>query len=381
LILDAPEYGRINFSESVNLSGGDIGSYVSVSFNRIEIDTVGLPALDGVATLRLYNLTFSNPRILRDDVICPISICSEVDYTGGTFEFNVTGFSVYSTEETPVSAGTVNPNTGGSVTTTPSGVSGATGLKAEPESFNIKKTVWIFDRRKIALSNLGSGELEVEVEVVGLEDIISFDDDKFVMGAREEREFVFDVDVPEKPGIYVGKLIFKSASDELIVPFILNAGSEKSLFDIGVDIPDEYRHIDEGDKLKAQITLLQAALQEQMDVTLDYVIKDYDGGIYLKESETVAVFEQKSYLKEFQVQDFEKGTYVLGATVTYSGGVATASSQFTVEKASLISGEVDYMMVGILVVLVAVFVFLVILITRYKKGLLKRKRKRGKNGK
>jgi hypothetical protein len=241
--------------------------------------------------------------------------------------------------------------------------------------------VWIFDRRKIALSNLGSGELEVEVEVVGLEDIISFDDDKFVMGAREEREFVFDVDVPEKPGIYVGKLIFKSASDELIVPFILNAGSEKSLFDIGVDIPDEYRHIDEGDKLKAQITLLQAALQEQMDVTLDYVIKDYDGGIYLKESETVAVFEQKSYLKEFQVQDFEKGTYVLGATVTYSGGVATASSQFTVEKASLISGEVDYMMVGILVVLVAVFVFLVILITRYKKGLLKRKRKRGKNGK
>ncbi|MCK4428933.1 MAG: hypothetical protein KAU95_01050, partial [Candidatus Aenigmarchaeota archaeon] len=101
LIFDQPDYGKINFSEIVDLSsGGDINSYVNISQNRIEIDSTVLPVLNKAARLRLYNLTFTNPRILKDGIVC--SDCAEVSYSGGIFVFDVTSFSTYSTEETPM---------------------------------------------------------------------------------------------------------------------------------------------------------------------------------------------------------------------------------------------------------------------------------------
>ena len=102
LVLENSSYGKINFSESVNLSvGGDLNTYINISDNYIYINSTALSALNKSATLTLYNLSYTNPRILKDGVVCPSSICTEVSYTGGTFTFTVTSFSNYSAEETP----------------------------------------------------------------------------------------------------------------------------------------------------------------------------------------------------------------------------------------------------------------------------------------
>ena len=114
LILDSPSYGKVNFSEVIDLdSGADINEYVNISFNRIEINSTALPALNKSARLRLYNLTFSDPRVLKDDIIC--TDCSEVSYSGGTFVFDVNAFSIYSAEESPVDDAVETPaaTTGG----------------------------------------------------------------------------------------------------------------------------------------------------------------------------------------------------------------------------------------------------------------------------
>jgi len=110
LIIDYPNQGHINFSQTINLSSGaDIDSYVNISFNRIEINSSALPELNKSARLTLYNLVFTDPRILRDEEVC--SDCVEESYEGGTLIFNVTGFSVYSAEETPIT--TETPATSG----------------------------------------------------------------------------------------------------------------------------------------------------------------------------------------------------------------------------------------------------------------------------
>ena len=94
--------GKIMFSESINLSGVlDINKYVKIYNNRIEINSSFIPSLNKSATLYLYNLTYDNPRIMRDDLVCPSTICKKVNYSDGTLIFNVTQFSAYSTEETP----------------------------------------------------------------------------------------------------------------------------------------------------------------------------------------------------------------------------------------------------------------------------------------
>ncbi len=105
LIIDQPSYGKINFSESVDLSSrADFNTNVNISNNRIEINSTALPILNKSAILYLYNLTFSNPRILRNSLVCPSSICTKISYSAGTLMFNVTQFSVYSAEEMPTTS-------------------------------------------------------------------------------------------------------------------------------------------------------------------------------------------------------------------------------------------------------------------------------------
>ncbi len=121
VILEIPSYGKIVFNENINLTNDetpldnflDIDSNSNISSNFVEINSTALPNFNKSATIYLYGLTFSDPRILRDGVVCDSPICTEVNYSGGTFIFNVSSFTYYSAEETPVSSAVITPSGGG----------------------------------------------------------------------------------------------------------------------------------------------------------------------------------------------------------------------------------------------------------------------------
>jgi subtilisin family serine protease len=99
IIIEKNNTAMINFS-SVNLNNQTINlSYVNISFNRIEINSTELPVFNRSAVLTILNITWTVPMILKDNINC--SNCYSINYTNGTFIFNVTGFSVYSTREYP----------------------------------------------------------------------------------------------------------------------------------------------------------------------------------------------------------------------------------------------------------------------------------------
>jgi sporulation protein YlmC with PRC-barrel domain len=114
LVIDSPNFGIINFTQEVNLSlGADFNSYLNISQNRIELNSINLSVLNVSARLRLYNLSFVDPQILKDEVVC--GDCVEESYSSGTLIFNVSGFSVYSARETPATiTGDAGESTGGS---------------------------------------------------------------------------------------------------------------------------------------------------------------------------------------------------------------------------------------------------------------------------
>src|SRR3989344_4881451 len=106
------EFGMVNFTEAINFSSGtDWTKYINISFNRIDIDAATFSELDKSAVIELYNLTFSDPRILKDGAVC--SDCVETSYIGGTFIFSVSGSGIYSAEETPNSPPPSNGGGGG----------------------------------------------------------------------------------------------------------------------------------------------------------------------------------------------------------------------------------------------------------------------------
>jgi hypothetical protein len=110
LIIDKPDYGKINFTDDVDLlssssSGLNLSEHITISSNRIEINSTALPALNKSAKLQIYNLTFTDPQILKDGELCSSEICTEESYSSGTLTFNVTQFSTYSARETPTTTG------------------------------------------------------------------------------------------------------------------------------------------------------------------------------------------------------------------------------------------------------------------------------------
>src|SRR3989344_2134579 len=117
IIFENTLYGKIFFLEAINLTNDlnpsdnilDLDSYINLSFNRIELNASALPNFNKPATLWFNNLTFTNPRILKDGSVCPSTICVKESYSGGMLRFNITSFSVYSVGETPVES----PSSGG----------------------------------------------------------------------------------------------------------------------------------------------------------------------------------------------------------------------------------------------------------------------------
>ena len=120
IILENTQTGKILFTEDINLTNDedstdnvlDLDSHTNISFNRIEVNSTALPNFNKSARLYFYNLTYSDAQPLKDGVVCPSSICTEVSYSSGEFIYDVTEFSVYSSKETP-SVSTPPPGRGG----------------------------------------------------------------------------------------------------------------------------------------------------------------------------------------------------------------------------------------------------------------------------
>jgi len=94
LILERPDYGIINFTEPVNLSGGvDFDSYVGINKGSAIIDSSSAPMLNKSARITLYNLNLmKTPVLLRDGMPCDDCVLEGYNVN---VTFNVTHFTNY----------------------------------------------------------------------------------------------------------------------------------------------------------------------------------------------------------------------------------------------------------------------------------------------
>jgi hypothetical protein len=253
---------------------------------------------------------------------------------------------------------------------------GGGGMPAPAKEFSVEPDSI---ERTLALNKIEIGEFLIEnkdnvsrsfnLSVEVLNAIVILEQNSLEIPAGEKRKIEFRLTPPKEPGIYTGKIIVKSGSFRQEIPVIINVRTEKSLFDITVLIPPIMRTLSQNSNLEAQIDLMQMGIREKMDVTLSYVIKDFDGVVHLTESETIAVEDQKSFTKEFSTSELPPGDYVLGVELIYPEGVAVASSQFKIKgKIPGLGRGVFWIIVLILTLLLILFgIFLII--KKYKRML------------
>ena len=96
-IMERSSYGMVNYTVTVNLSdGANLDTEVIIYDNYIRVNVLNEPALNKSAQLSFYNLDYVyDPVLYMDDELCPVSICTLIDYDQGTgiAVFNITYFA------------------------------------------------------------------------------------------------------------------------------------------------------------------------------------------------------------------------------------------------------------------------------------------------
>jgi len=244
-------------------------------------------------------------------------------------------------------------------------------LIINPTSYNLPASVGIQSSGKIFLFNNGSTSLNISINLVSSENIIHFNVSSFSLASGGQKFLEFSINPPNKSGIYTGEILFSAGGAQTIVPFVVNVASGQSLFDVKVDTPSA---ISFGENLTAHITLAQMGSPKTTDVTLNYIIKDFKGNVYLQQTETLAILNQDNLQKLFDVSKFVPGDYVLGVEAIYSGGIATASSKFSIAAPGQIITPVQnplsplfIQLVGVMIALIALVMVIIINIILYRK--------------
>jgi len=142
---------------------------------------------------------------------------------------------------------------------------------------------------------------------------------------------IFNIAKDQKPDVYPGRIIIKGDGLQTSVTTIVEIESEKPIFDIEVEILEEFKEVAAGEGLLAEISVYNPKGVRLVDVSVDYTIMDLDGTVIIKEHETLAVETKTSFIKRFTIPGFVKtGNYIFYAKVTYNGFVASSSSLFSV---------------------------------------------------
>jgi len=254
---------------------------------------------------------------------------------------------------------------------TPSGSSSRSGGGASPrfelsdDSLTINAVSGTSDSKQFIITNTGLVSLILKISTTGITPYLASIPKAVVLAPGESFPLTFTLNAPE-PGVYAGKIVveFENVKRELIV--LYNIFSEGVLFDTTITIPDLYRVLRAGQRLPTLIELTEVGNEGGVDVTMNYVIKDFDGRTHYTESETFYVQGTKSYSKRFSTNGLNDGDYVLGVELVYPGGFATSSTHFKISSKAITLQNWVAIISGIVALIVVIFAF-VFFIRRNKK--------------
>jgi len=375
VVLENTLFGKIEFNGTINLtrdsndSDGiiDIDRNINISFNRIELNAANLPNFNVSSKLRFFNLTFSDPRILRDGAVCAANECVEESFDDGVLVFNVSHFTVYSAEETPIqqSPGSTGGGSGGG-----GGSSSSSKEKKEfsvkPEQLKIALKQGETKTRELVIHNTGSSAITLSLRGEGLEHILLIRTSSVTLAPGEEKKIVIDFIARENelPDGHIGKILLSSDSEEKEVLVSVAVSSKSSLFDVALEIPASDQKIPLGKGLPATITIHNLGDSKRVDILIEYVIKDDTGLIVWSFEESKAIDTSLEIQKQFELPEtLPLGAYTLSVKVTYEGKTAIASSIFSLVEESYFSRH--FLLVGINVFLIVV---LIIVLLEFRKN-------------
>lgn len=189
-------------------------------------------------------------------------------------------------------------------------------------------------RESFWIRNEGPEDLYLILEVEGLEDYILLSD-KFVIldQIKEKAMYINFVALAEQePKTYTGRVIVKTARIKKEILIVMEVKQREALFDVSVEIPEEFKEVFPGGKVLAEINLFNIGKIGMVDTVVTYYIKDPSSNLIIQEHETVGVETKVGFTKSFVIpRTAMLGAYTCWVRLRYGGASATGEATFLVE--------------------------------------------------
>jgi len=377
MTLEHTGYGKIVWLERINLtndsSPGDrvtvIDYNVIIGHEFIFVNVTNLSNLDKSARLWFYNLNYANPRVLKDGVLCPDSVCSNKLYSLGTLRVDVTDFSNYSLEETPEVPGPGGGG-GGAAPIEKAGASGASFiLYWDKTGISLKQGETKSDR--LLIVNNGSVDLSLSLVLQDIGEILRANETEFNLPVGETKVVRLDFIALEdrKLGFYLGKITVKGGGIVREMLVIIEIESKDSLFDVTIEIPQAFQKVYPGEEVVPLIKVYNLGATGRVDANIEYNIINKSGNVITTDQETIAVETQASFIKELKVPDSAKsGEHFVYVRVLYNNQTASSSARFFVISRPFIQSSLFTYLLLIVIIILLVTIFVAIYLTLRSKS-------------
>jgi len=254
----------------------------------------------------------------------------------------------------------------------PSGGSTIKGFSLDKEKIKITLKQGETKKRFITIKNIGDTTINIELET-DLQ-FIKINETGFNLKAEETKIISLDFKAEENtiPDLYVGKIIVKgNVKKEILIAIEIE--SKKPLFDVKLEIPEQFMNVDAGEDITANIYIISLINLGKIDVNINYIIKDEKGNEIVKESETRELETGINFTKTLKIpEDAKPGTYLYYVRVTYNNEVAGASEWFSIGKLLLApplekKNETLKVIIFILIILIIFIIILLAILISSKK--------------
>lgn len=232
------------------------------------------------------------------------------------------------------------------------------GITIEPTEININLAVNTNKEQIIKITNSGDVAVNLSVSQQNLTNMIILPQKQISLAPGETKELTVIFVALSKTGIFTGKVLIGGRA----VYVSLNVKTKLLLFDSNIIVLNEDYLVPRGDKLRTSVTLIPLGDVERMDVTLNYVIKDYDGRVYLTRTETVLVEKQVNFKRNFDTGFLPLGKYIVGLELIYPNGVAPSSAHFeiTAGRQSTLYGKIVFFLINLILLILILLILLII---------------------
>ena len=224
----------------------------------------------------------------------------------------------------------------------------ATIFKEEGKSFDIK------------IKNVGVIDIKISSDTSNLTDMAILNEDNFTLRIGEEktiRLYLYALSTA-KPGVYFGKVIFRSGIVEKKVNVVLEVKERKALFDIKVIVPTEFKSVNAGQDINVLVDMLNVGLYgTSVDVEFFLYITDFDKFIiYETSKEVVAVKTNLSVERKLHVPlGTPSGSYLVLGEAKYGNITVSTYDTFNVT-------EKKYLRASYILIITAIIILIILLI-------------------